>query len=67
MAFGGETQKVWCEKNGIRQTAWNNWELGNRRISVEEAEKLCQRYGLTLDWIYLGRRDGLSASAAKVL
>lgn len=66
-AFSGLNQKEWAEKHAFSQTQYNNWEKGTRRIPVDDAEKLCALYGLTLDFIYRGRRDGLSESAAKVL
>lgn len=66
-AFSDLNQKQWAERHGFQLSQWNNWELGARRIPVESAEKLCGLYGLTLDFIYLGRRDGLSEKASKVL
>lgn len=60
------SQKGWAEKHGFNQTQYNNWEKGTRRIPVDEAEKLCQLYGLTLDFIYRGRLDGLSENARKL-
>ena len=66
-AFSPMTQREWAEKHGFSPTRYNNWELGGRRIPVEEAEKLCDLYGLTLDFLYRGRRDGLSESASKRL
>ena len=63
--FSGLNQRAWAEKHGFPQTRWNNWEKGVRRIPVDEAELLCQRYGLTLDAIYRGRLDGLSENARK--
>lgn len=66
-AFSDNSQKAWAEKHTFNQTQYNNWEKGTRRIPVESAEKLCGLYGLTLDFIYRGRRDGLAESASKVL
>ncbi|ANP35953.1 MULTISPECIES: helix-turn-helix domain-containing protein [Rhodobacterales] len=60
-------QKEWATKHGFNATQVNNWEKGLRRIPVENAEKLCETYGVTLDFIYRGRRDGLSETASKVL
>jgi hypothetical protein len=65
--FSELSQKSWAEKHGFNPTQWNNWRQGNRRIPIEAAEKLCDDYGLTLDWIYRGRRDGLSETASKVV
>ncbi len=66
-AFSDFDQKAWAEKHGFGHTQYNNWETGTRRIPVESAEKLCDLYGLTLDFVYRGRRDGLSEKASKVL
>jgi len=60
-------QKQWAEKHGFGITQYNNWEKGVRRIPVENAEKLCAVYGLTLDFIYRGRRDGLAENISKLL
>ena len=66
-SLAGESQKAFAERNGFEFTQWNNWEKGTRRISVDEAIKLAGLYGLTLDFIYMGRRDGLADRASKVL
>lgn len=65
--FSTLKQKPWAEKHGFSNTQWNNWENGTRRISVDAAERLSDDYGLTLDYIYRGRRDGLSENALKAL
>ena len=67
MAQGGATQSIWAEMHGFQRTQLNNWETGKRRIPVECAERLSDTYGLTLDWIYRGRIDGLSQTALKSL
>ncbi len=67
LAFSDMSQKAWAEKHNFNKTQYNNWEKGTRRIPVECAEKLCSLYGLTLDFIYRGRRDGLAETASKVL
>lgn len=65
--FPGATQTEWAKHNGFAPNQWNNWEVGARRISVDAAEVLCRRYGLTLDFIYLGRSDGLPEILRKSL
>lgn len=55
-------QKEWAEKHGFGVTQYNNWEKGIRRITVDEAERLCARYGLTLDFIYRGILSGVPES-----
>ncbi len=65
--FTDLSQKDFAVRHGFNPTQWNNWAKGNRRIPLECAEKLAVTYGLTLDWIYLGRRDGLSETASKIV
>lgn len=52
-------QKEWAEKHGFGATQYNNWEKGTRRITVDEAERLCTLYGLSLDFVYRGRLSGV--------
>ena len=59
-------QKAWAEKHSFAPTQYNNWAKGGRRIPVDAAETLCDAYGLTLDFIYRGRLDGLSENARKI-
>ena len=47
--------------------AWNNYTKGARPLALEGAILLCNRYGLTLDWIYRGRTEGLPHSLADKL
>ena len=67
VGMGEPTQSAWASKHGFNVTQYNNWEQGKRRIPVEAAEKLCEVYGLTLDFIYRGRRDGLPDTLLKIL
>lgn len=66
-AVSNLNQKDWASKHGFNQTQYNNWEKGTRRIPVESAEKLAETYGLTLDWVYRGRRDGLPETLRNLL
>ena len=61
------SQGEWANMHGFERTQVNNWETGARRISIDAAEKLCGRYGLTLDWIYRGRAEGLPDNLRKSL
>jgi transcriptional regulator with XRE-family HTH domain len=61
------SQKAFADRHAFGHTQYNNWETGARRIPVDAAETLCEAYGLTLDFVYRGRRDGLSEKASKVL
>lgn len=54
------SQRDWAEQHGFGASQWNNWEKGIRRITVDEADRLCALYGLTLDFIYRGNLSGIS-------
>lgn len=52
---------------GISLARWSGFEVGNP-ISREIAIKLVREFpGLTLDWIYLGKRDGLTLQMLELL
>ena len=42
--------------------AWENYEAGRRRISVDHALALCRTCGVTLAWVYQGQMDTLPKS-----
>lgn len=41
-----------CKAIRIKPNRWSQYENGERRITVEVANKLCDEFGLSLDWIY---------------
>lgn len=43
-----------ARETGVARTMWHNIESGFSRISVDAAMKLCDKYVLTLDWIFRG-------------
>ncbi|MCP4108354.1 MAG: helix-turn-helix transcriptional regulator [Desulfobacteraceae bacterium] len=49
------SQKDFALMNNFNATQYTNWETGARRIPIQSAAQLEERYGLTLDFIYLGR------------
>ncbi len=67
LALSDLSQKAWAEKHGFSPTQYNNWEKGTRRIPVECAERLSDRYSLTLDAIYRGKLNGLPENIRNVL
>jgi transcriptional regulator with XRE-family HTH domain len=50
----GMNQAQWSRLVGIEPQAWSNYEQGIRRISVDQAIKVCQATGINMDWIYRG-------------
>ena len=59
LALGVESQIEFAAMAGISPQALNNYERGRSRPSLEIALALCDRFGLTLDWIYRGDAGGL--------
>jgi transcriptional regulator with XRE-family HTH domain len=53
------TQETIARQLNVGRTRWVNWEVGTGRIPVDAAAQLVQIYGVTLDWIYLGREAGM--------
>ena len=68
-AQGGEqgSQARFAAQIGIEYRRWNNYERGHP-LSRDMAVLLVNRiHGLTLDWLYLGREDGLSTKLQREL
>lgn len=55
----GLTQRDLCRESGIGESAYNQFERGHRPLTLVPALRLCERFGLTLDWFYRGDRSGL--------
>lgn len=55
----GLTQSQMADAAGIGRNTYNQWETGTERPSLGLALKLCDTFGLTLDWIYRGDPSGL--------
>lgn len=48
-----------CRIIKIAENRWSQYENGKRRITMDVANKLCDEFGLTLDWIYRANPAGL--------
>lgn len=53
LAFS-ENQATFSRRTGISQQSLSNYEEAVRRISLDQALKLCAGTGVSLDWIYRG-------------
>lgn len=67
VSHSSENRSEWAQRNGFNVSQYINWENGSRRITLESAEALCVKYGVSLDWIYLGRWSGLTEETANRL
>ena len=50
---------------GITQQRLSNYITGSRPLDIAIAIQLCQRFGLTLDWLYIGDMAGLRFDLAQ--
>lgn len=50
---------------GIERTSWSRFEGGRRPITEHVAALLCERFGVTLDFLILGRWDRLPLDMAE--
>jgi transcriptional regulator with XRE-family HTH domain len=64
IALGFENQKEFYLATGLGASAYSMWESGNNFPRVEHMMRLCQEFGLTLDWIYRGDISGLPYTLA---
>lgn len=55
-----DAQGEFSSAAGIKANTYSMWEIGENFPGIENALKLCSRYpGLSLDWIYLGKLEGM--------
>jgi DNA-binding XRE family transcriptional regulator len=55
----GLSQITICEKLGVTQGNYSQWESGRQLIDPLIAVTLLQKFGVTLDYIYSGKEDTL--------
>lgn len=53
-----------CEATGIGTSTYSQWEAGLRMPDVLQILPICERFGLTLDWIYRAQISGLTYDLA---
>lgn len=61
----GLTPGVFASTAGIAKSTYSNYEGGGRTPALSFAIRLCERFELTLDWIYLGDPSGLKYTLAE--
>lgn len=52
---------------GVRANTYNQWENGKRLIDPLVASRLCDQFGVTMDWIYRGNMSSLPQHLAAKL
>lgn len=43
-----------CRSIDCKPNRWSQYENGDRKLTLEVAEALCDEFGLSLDWLYRG-------------
>lgn len=56
----GKNQKAFANAAGVACSTYSQYKTGTSSPALEEAHKLCDHWGITLDWIYRGDMRGLS-------
>ena len=51
----------------VRANTYNQWEHGKRLIDPLVASRLCDQFGVTMDWIYRGNMSSLPQHLAAKL
>lgn len=65
--IAGESQTAFAAKLGIDVKRWNNFERGSP-LSKEVAILIVRTFpDITLDWLFLGRTDGLTQKRQREL
>lgn len=59
-AWAGLQQQELCSEIGVKPNNYSPFEKGKRRITIDIARKIVDKYGVTLDWIYDGDPRGMT-------
>jgi len=59
LAVGFDVRMHLADDLEIDRSALTKYELGQRLLPDYIAVRFCDRYGITLDWLYRGRPDGI--------
>lgn len=54
-----------CRDLGFAANAYSQYESGTRRPNLDDMMRLALAYGVTLDFIYLGKIDGIAHDMAR--
>lgn len=63
----GVSQIEFGNAAGLKQSRYHGYERGTRLLTLKSAFLLCQKYGLTLDYLYMGDPAGLPYRMAEEL
>jgi transcriptional regulator with XRE-family HTH domain len=55
----GINQTEFARRVHLKQNRYNQYESGARALTIDAANRICDEYGVTLDWLYRGDRSML--------
>lgn len=61
------SQTEFAARAGIAQNTYNQYAKGRNLIRLDFAERICDEYGVTLDWIYRGDASSLPVNIANLI
>lgn len=64
---GYDNQKAFAVATGLTPSELNHYETARRMLSLTAANKIKQRWRVTLDWLYHGDRSGLTVEISRSL
>ncbi len=64
---GYDNQNQFASATGLTASELNHYETARRMLSMTAANKIRQRWRVTLDWLYHGDRSGLSVEVNRSL
>ena len=64
LAMGFANQAAFAEIIGATRSELASWETGVRRPSIAKAEPMVAKFGVTLDWLFLGETRHLTHEMA---
>jgi transcriptional regulator with XRE-family HTH domain len=63
----GLGQNEFARRAGIASNTYNQYEQAKNLPRLDFVNKICDTYGVTLDWIYRGDTSGLPVRIANLL
>jgi transcriptional regulator with XRE-family HTH domain len=67
LALGFQSQGAFADAIGVKRGEVAAWECGDRRPSPAKAFPMAEKFGVTLDWLFYGRKSGLPYGLAEKL
>ena len=55
----GVNQREFARRVNLKPNRYSQYETGARALTIDAAHRICDEYGVTLDWLYRGDRSGL--------